>query len=282
VLSVESQIAGVAEIFRLQGASELQHAEELYLPHGKTARRAIVLAASRGSALAELTDERPKTMIEIAGRPILQHVVDAYNAAGVKNISVVRGYRKESVNLPNLRYVDNDDYAETSELVSLGMALDVDPDDITDLLVSYGDVLFSPFLLEMIEEPEEPFAIIVDTDWRDSVNRGRAADYVSCTEPYSRHVFQRHILLTAAGERLDESQIHGEWTGLLRVSSAAIPAFRDAVAGLLKTPEGRMAKLHHLLDELVKRGNPIRVLFTNGHWLDVDSLDDLVAASSFR
>ena len=40
--------------------------------------------------------------------------------------------------------------------------------------------------------------------------------------------------------------------------------------------------LHLLLAELVQRGNPIRVLFTNGHWLDVDSLDDVVAASSFR
>ena len=100
--------------------------------------------------------------------------------------------------------------------------------------------------------------------------------------PYSRKVFQRRILLTAAGETLHESEIHGEWTGILRVSTAAIPALREAVSGLLKTPEGRTAKLHVLLGQLVERGNPIRVLFTNGHWLDVDSLDDVVAASSFR
>jgi len=282
IAGVEAQVAPIAEIFRLQGASELQRAEALYLPHGKSARRAIVLAASHGSALAELTDRRPKTMVAIAGRPLLQRIVDAYNAAGVKHISVVRGYRKEAVDLPNLKYVDNDDFAETSELVSLGLALDADRDDATDLLVSFGDVLFSPFLLEMIEEAEEPFAIIVDTDWRDSVNRGRAADYVSCTEPYSRQVFQHHILLTESSEELPEAEIHGEWTGILRASAAATPALRDAVSDLLKTPEGKTSKLHVLLSELVKRGNPIRVLFTNGHWLDVDSLEDVVAASSFR
>ena len=282
IAGVEAKVAPLAEIFRLQGASELRRAEALYLPHGKSARRAIVLAASHGSALAKLTDRRPKTMVEIAGRPLLQRIVGAYNAAGVKHISVVRGYRKDAVDLPNIKYVDNDDFAETGELASLGLALAADRDDTTDLLVSFGDVLFSPFLLEMIEEAEEPFAIIVDTDWRDSVNRGRAADYVSCTEPYSRKVFERHILLTEAGEGLHEAEIHGEWTGLLRVSAAATPALRDAVSDLLKTPEGKTAKLHVLLSDLVKRGNPIRVLFTNGHWLDVDSLEDVVAASSFR
>ena len=281
VLGVEGQIAGVGEIFRLQGAAELQLAEDLYLPQPRTARRAIVLAASRGSALSRLTDERPKTMVDIKGRPLLQHIVDAYNSVGVKDISVVRGYRKEAVNLPNLNYVDNDDYTDTSELVSLGLALDVDHDDTADLFVCYGDVLFSPFLLEMVEAVEEPFSIIVDADWRYSANRARAADYVTCTEPYTRQVFQRQVLLTAAGEGMDEAEIHGEWTGILRASAAAIPALEEAVSALLKTPEARTAKLHHLLCELVRRGNPTRVLFTWGRWLDVDSLDDVVAAGNF-
>ena len=94
-----------------------------------------------------LADQRPKTMVEIAGRPLLQHIVDAYNTAGVKDICVVRGYCKEAVNLLNLRYVDNDDFADTSELVSLGLALDLHTDDAADLLISYGDVMFSPGLL---------------------------------------------------------------------------------------------------------------------------------------
>ena len=80
---------------------------------------------------------------------------------------------------------------------------------------------------------------------------------------------------------MDEAEIHGEWTGILRASAAAIPALEDAVSALLKTPEGRAAKLHHLLCELVRRANPTRVLFTWGRWLDVDSLDDVAAAGSF-
>ena len=68
-----------------------------------------MLAASRGDELGELTEHQPKTMVNIQGAPILSHIVDAYHAVGIKNIVVVRGYKKEAVNLPNLTYVDNED-----------------------------------------------------------------------------------------------------------------------------------------------------------------------------
>ena len=46
-------------------------------------------------------------------------------------------------------------------------------------------------------------------------------------------------------------------------------------------PANRKAKLHHLFEALVGKGQRIRVVYTTGHWLDVDSLDDLVAAGAF-
>ena len=90
---------------------ELQEAEKRYLPHNGAGLAGIVLAASRGNELGELTEDRPKTMVPIQGLPILSHIVDAYNTIGIKDITVVRGYKKEAVSLPNLTYVDNDDFA---------------------------------------------------------------------------------------------------------------------------------------------------------------------------
>ena len=100
--SVETRIAPIKELFRLQGAPELQEAEERYLPRPQDRARVIVLAASRGSALGELTEQRPKAMVQVRGKPLLGHIVAAYNAAGMKRITVVRGYRPEAVDLPSL------------------------------------------------------------------------------------------------------------------------------------------------------------------------------------
>ena len=112
-------MAPVSEIFRLQNAAELLEAEERYLPRGAEGTSAVVLAASRGDELGELTEAQPKTMVKVQGAPILSHIVDAYNAVGIKEILVVRGYKKEAVNLPNLTYIDNDEFSETGELDSL-------------------------------------------------------------------------------------------------------------------------------------------------------------------
>lgn len=279
--SVEDRIAPVKEIFRLQGARELQDAEERYLPRQGYDARAIVLAASRGSALGELTADRPKAMVEIRGQPLLGHIVSAYNAAGLKRITVVRGYLPEAIDLPGLAYVDNPNYADTGELVSLARALAADGDDNADLYVSYGDVIFKRYIVDTLAEPVDDFVIVVDTDWRESVNRGRAADYVSCSEPHSRQAFYHEVWLARCAEDIAEGDCHGEWMGFLKVSARALPRLRALVTEMVGDPANRRAKLHQLLSELVRRGEKVRVVYTTGHWLDVDSLSDVLVAGRF-
>ncbi len=279
--AVEDSIVPVKEIFRLQGASELQEAEDRYLPNRADNARVIVLAASRGSELGELTADRPKTMVEVRGQPLLSHIVEAYHAAGMKQITAVRGFAADAVNLTGLDYVDNEEYAETGELASLACALEANPDDSCDVFVSYGDVIFKRYIVDSLAETEGDIVIAVDTEWRSSVNRGRPADYVSCTEPYSRHTFYNKVLLECAAEDIPEAETHGEWMGFLKVSKKALPGFRTAVRKIVADPANRRAKMHHLLSELVASGQNVRVVYTTGHWLDVDSLSDVLAAGSF-
>jgi len=201
--------------------------------------------------------------------------------AGIKRITVVRGYLPQAIDLPGLGYVDNPDYAGTGELISLARALEADADDGSDLYVSYGDVIFRRYIVDSLAEPTQDFVIVADTDWRESVNRGRAADYVSCSEPHSRHAFYHEVFLTRCAEDIPEGERHGEWMGFLRVHARALPRQRTVVREMAAQPASRQAKLHHLLSELLARGERIRVVYTTGHWLDVDSLADLVAAGSF-
>ena len=262
LVAIEDKVVPVKEIFRLQGASELQEAEERYLPKTGEQAKAIVLAASRGSALGDLTADKPKAMVDIQGQPLLSHIVSAYHGAGIKSISVVRGYLADKIDLQSISYVDNTDYADTGELVSLDKALQADADIKGNLFVSFGDVLFKRHILDQLAEPEEDFVVAVDTNWQESGNRGRAADYVSCSEPYSRQVFNHRVLLTDSNESMDEAAINGEWTGLIRVSKPALPGFRAKVAALAAQPDMRKAKLHHLLAALAADGESIRVVYT--------------------
>ena len=186
LLSIENKVASVSEIFRLQNAAELQDVEDRYLPKGAECTAAIVLAASRGKELGELTEQQPKTMVKIQGTPILPHNVDAYNAVGIKDIVVVRGYKKEAVNLPNLTYVDNNDFADTGELDSLLKALRSRKGPAQDTIISYGDVLFNKYIPQSLCQETDDLVIFVDSNWQEQSSYARLGGFAECAIPNSR------------------------------------------------------------------------------------------------
>ncbi|MBL8074953.1 MAG: phosphoenolpyruvate mutase [Nitrospira sp.] len=281
LLSIEDKVVPVAEIFRLQNAAELQDAEDRYLPRGAENTGAIVLAASRGEELRELTEHQPKTMVKIQGAPILAHIVDAYNAVGIKDITVVRGYKKESVNLPNLRYLDNDDFADTGELDSLQKAFRLLKSPSKDLLISYGDVLFNKYIPQALCQENDDFVIFVDSDWQNQSSYVRLGGFVECSLPNSKKAFNAKIYLRQLGNTVGREQTHGVWMGFLKVSPAGAAHLQTILSTMMTDPVNRKAGIPHLLQELLKRQLPIRVLYTVGHWLDINSLDDVVQAGNF-
>jgi phosphoenolpyruvate phosphomutase len=281
LLSIEDKVAPVSEVFRLQGADELLEAEQRYLPKSAERTSAIVLAASQGEELGELTEDKPKTMVPVRGVPLLSHIVDAYNSVGIKNILVVRGYKKEAVTLPNLRYVDNDDFAETGELYSLWKALDTTSASPQDTIISYGDVLFNTYIPQALIQTKEDFAIFVDSDWQEKTSYNRLGGFTECTAPNSRKAFYAHICLKDMGPNLSPDRIHGVWMGFFKVSIQGRKPLQETLEALLSTPANRKATMTLLFQELLKRKHPIRVLYTVGHWLDINSLEDVLEAGNF-
>lgn len=281
LLSIEDKVASVSEIFRLQNAAELQDAEDRYLPRGAENTRAIVLAASRGEELRELTEHQPKTMVKIQGTPILAHIIDTYNAVGIKDITVVRGYKKESVTLPNLTYFDNDEFAETGELYSLDKAMRARKGPLKDMIVSYGDVLFNKYIPQALCQEAEDFVIFVDSDWQNQSSYDRLGGFVECSLPNSKKAFNAKIYLKQLGGGISKQSTHGVWMGFLKMSAAGAAQLQTILAAMMADPANRKASIPDLLQELLKRRHPIRVLYTVGHWLDINNLDDVIQAGNF-
>jgi len=281
LLSIEDKVAPVSEIFRLQNAAELQDAEDRYLPRGTENTCTIVLAASRGEELRELTEHQPKTMVKIQGTPILAHIVDAYNAVGIKDITVVRGYKKEAVTLPNLTYFDNDEFAETGELYSLNKALRARKSSANDLIISYGDVLFNKYIPQALCQEKEDFVVFVDSDWQNQSSYNRLGGFAECSLPNSKKAYNAKIYLKQLGDKVPRERTHGVWMGFLKVSPTGVDQLQTILATMMADSANRKAGIPHLLQELLKRDHPIRVLYTVGHWLDINSLDDVVQAGNF-
>jgi phosphoenolpyruvate phosphomutase len=281
LLSIEDKIVPVSEIFRLQDADELLEAEQRYLPKSAERALAIVLAASRGGELGELTEDKPKTMVPIRGVPLLGHIVDAYNSVGIKEILVVRGYRKEAVDLPNLTYVDNDAFEETGELHSLLTALQTKKGRFQTTIISYGDVLFNTYIPQTLLQAKDDFVIFVDSNWQEKSSYTRLGGFAECTAPNSRKAFYTQIHLKQLGTAISQDLIHGVWMGFFKVSAQGATQVYEILPELLGKPAHRKAGMATLFQELLRMNYPIRVIYTVGHWLDINNLEDVVQAGSF-
>ncbi len=97
--SVEERIAPLEEVYALVGVPELRANEQRFLFAGDEAPRAVILAAGFEPQLLPLIKDRPKAMLEVKGRTILERQVGALRHCGVRDVVVVRGYKKERVSL---------------------------------------------------------------------------------------------------------------------------------------------------------------------------------------
>lgn len=273
--NVEDEIAPVGEIFRLQGADELKEAEKKYLPVGEKQVQAVILAASRGEELKELTSEIPKTLLKVKGKAILDLQIEAFNRMGIKRITVVRGFAGEKIPAGRIEVIDNKRYAETKELFSLYLAVRRLREN-GNILFSYGDIVFKNYILNELLSDENDVTLLVDAGYEPGTNNGYH-DYVRTDIPWSRKLFDRPVRLERMSNKLREEEITGEFTGLWMVNERGLAVVRETLermAGENAFEQMRMSDLFNGITGV----SPVAVKFIKGSWLDIDTIVDLQKA----
>ena len=277
LVAVEDEITPVREVFALTGQAELAAAEARYLA-ADGGPRAILLAASRGEKLGPLTEQRPKCMLDVRGEPLLQRLVWTLNGSGLRDVTVVRGYRKETIALAGIEAVDNDRFAETGEAASLACAYNrlYGP-----CLISYGDILFRRHVLDGLLAAEGDIVTVVDARRRSDGARGpnRTADWVRCSRPFTgSYLDDERVTLEAIRSDADgPDDAHGEFIGLTRLSEEGAALVRSMLDAMGKAGTLDKADLPDLFARLVAEGATIDVHYVTGHWLDVDDAFDLAS-----
>jgi choline kinase len=122
-------------------------------------KQAVLLAAGTGSRLLPLTADRPKCMVEIAGRAIVDTLLDALGDLQIEEVIVVTGYKEESLRHYleakggfRWRFIHNERYATTNNILSLQVACDA----ITaPFLLVESDIYLTKKVLEPLREVDQ-------------------------------------------------------------------------------------------------------------------------------
>jgi phosphoenolpyruvate phosphomutase len=273
---VEGRVASVQDVFRIVGNGELEAAERRYLP-GRATAAAVVLAASRGD-LGELTHDQPKCMIDIRGQSLLARLVQLLSDSGIRSITAVRGYHKEAIALTGIATVDNDRYAETGEVYSLACAR---RQLNGETIIVYGDILFRRYILDGLLAVDGDIVVAVDALGALAGKRATPRDLVAAERSFSgNYLDDAPVRLRSVAQDMPAAESCGEWIGLARFTTQGAAWLREELD--LIEAEGKLdsADMPMLITRLAAK-HPVLVHYITGHWLDVDTLEDLSNARNF-
>ena len=112
---------------------------------------AIILAAGQGKRLHPLTLTKPKCMIELFGNSLLEKQLSVFRKCGINDITVVTGYKSETIDFANVTYIENKNFMNTNMIESLFSAVENFSDST---IVSYGDIIFEERILKNVQLTE--------------------------------------------------------------------------------------------------------------------------------
>jgi choline kinase len=232
--------------------------------------RAVILAAGRGSRMGYLGDDRPKCLVELAGKTLIERQIAALRRGGIDEIGVVRGYRAEMIDFPDLHYFTNPRWAETNMVVSLASAatwLRAGP-----VIVSYADIFYRSELVRGLASAPGQLAISYDRAWL-SLWKRRFADPLSDAETF--RIDAAGQLLEIGGRTTRIEDIGGQYMGLLKFTPPAWSAVEALLDVLDASTRDRLDMTGLLRRLLARKVVPISAFRTDGQWGEIDSPEDV-------
>jgi choline kinase len=232
--------------------------------------RAVILAAGRGSRLGHLGADRPKCLVEFAGKPLIERQIAALRRGGVDEIGVVRGYRAEMIDLPGVSYFLNQRWAETNMVMSLSAAsawLCSGP-----AIVSYGDIFYRSELVRGLAGAPGQLVISYDRDWRRLWTR-RFVDPLADAETFRINADGQLLEIGGRTTRIEE--IQGQYMGLFKFTPPAW-GIVEALLATLDAPSRDKLDVTGLLRRLLA-GKELRIdtYGADGQWGEVDNPQDV-------
>ena len=249
--------------------------------------KAIVIAAGPCTRLRPLTDDNPKCMLKIKGKPLLQNTLELFRNNGIDDISIIRGYKKEKINYPNITYFENNDFWDNNILHSLMYArtkLEEAMKAGEDVVVSYSDIWYSDSVVKDLIKSKDPIASVVDTDWKSYYDR-RIDHPISEAENV---VFDDNKYILKIGKHILNDIIsnsnHGEFIGLWKFTTKGIKTFLkhfDRLNSTLKktepyqnTKEWQKSYITDIFQELIDQGEKVNCVLIQKNWMEFDTVQD--------
>jgi len=241
--------------------------------------KVIILAAGQGSRLAPLTNDKPKCMVKLFGKSLLEWQIEKFRKFGIKDISIVTGYKKKLISMDGIKIYHNNNFEKTNMVETLFCA----KKEINEtVIVSYGDIIFQDNVVQQLIESKDDFSVVIDKEWkrywdiRFDNPLDDAESLILDSENNIKNIGQKTVTL---------EEIQGQYIGLMMFkgnSTKIIKKFYEKMKELSKMGKNplnsnlpfELSYMTDFLQGLVNEKYKLKAILIKNGWLELDSMQD--------
>ena len=253
--------------------------------------KAVIIAAGPCTRLRPLTDDKPKCMLKINGKPIIQTMLELFGNNGINDISAIRGYKKEKMNIQNITYFENTNFLNNNILHSLMYARTKMEEAIRlgeDVIITYSDIWYSDSVVKKLLVSQDDLVAIVDIDWQDYYE-GRTDHPI---EEAENVIIDNNKRMLKIGKHIfthdTPKDKQGEFIGLWKFTAKGTKLFLDyfdTINARLKkndsfqnAKEWQKAYITDIFQEMIDSGERIYCALIRKNWKEFDTVQDFLNA----
>ena len=242
--------------------------------------KVIILAGGQGKRLKPLTNNKPKCMVKIFNKSILEHQINCLRECGITDITVITGYRSDKIKIPNINYVKNKNYKNTNMTTAVFLAQEKLKGSV---IIAYGDIIYESKILKKLLSEKNDLAVVVDKNWKNLWSI-RFDNPLNDAESLKLNKKGYIIDIGQKIKNIEESE--GQFIGLVKFQKKGLELIKKHYEDFrLQSQNGtnilnpklsfECSFMTDLLQALIKRGMKLKSVPINGGWLELDTINDL-------
>ena len=237
--------------------------------------KVIILAAGKGTRLRPLTDHIPKVLVQIGHKTILEHQLSVLKLLGIDDIHIITGHKSHCIDSKKLTKHHNPDYDNTNMVYSLFRAHEI-MDGSSDILITYGDIVYTPRVIEEVVACEGDMCLAIDQNWLEYW-RMRMNNPLHDAETLKMDENNKIMEIGLKPKNYDE--IQGQYMGIIKIKGSCVENFKkyffDLRDGLQNAAYTNNLYMTEFIQLLINDKWDVRAASVNNGWLEFDRVEDL-------
>ena len=239
----------------------------------------IILAAGKGERLRPLTNDKPKCLVELFGKPLLEWQIETFQNSGITDITIVSGYKSDLINFPETTILKNEKYDSTNMVETLFCAKEK---LLNSTIISYGDIIFEKNVLNKLIQSKADFSIIVDKNWKRYWEM-RSDNPINNAESLKIDTDGNITSIGKKAQKIDE--IEGQYIGLMKFQNTGLEKIKEFYEKTKSQSTNESNPLNPLvsfqqsfmtdfLQGLINEGCQLKAIEIENGWLELDTVSD--------